>query len=79
MIQMQNKSLEPELSELLYPELDILKDLDVSYNQWEAFCLLMVFSCRRLYKQLRLSSCHMALAFFFMTNSLHQLQSLMTK
>lgn len=76
---MQHKSHEPKISELVHPELDTLKGLDVSDIHWEAFCLLMAFSCRWLYKQLRLSPRHTAPALSFMTNSLQQHQSLMTK
>lgn len=68
-----------EFSELLHRDPDIPQDLDVTDIQWEAFCLWMAFSRRWLYKQLRFSLSHWAPQLLFMTKSLQQHQSLMTK
>lgn len=77
----QSKELKhsTELSELLHRDPEILQDLDVTDIQWEAFCLWMAFSRRWLYKQLQFSPSHRAPQLLFVTKSLQQHQSLMTK
>lgn len=77
----QSKELKhsTELSELLHRDPDILQDLDVTDIQWEALCLWIAFSRRWLYKQLQFSPSHRAPQLLFVTKSLQQHQSLMTK
>lgn len=75
----QRAKAQPSALGVIHRDPDTPQDLDVTDIQWEAFCLWMAFSCRRLYKQLQFSPSYWAAPLLFMTKSLQQHQSLMTK
>lgn len=83
---LEDRELEDSRDHMSQSSLSYYTLSSISWRIWvwvifsgKHFCLLMAFSRRWLYKQPSLCLCHPAPVLFFMTKSLQQHQSLMTK